>query len=435
MRRLLLAGWAWGFALLAAGEAAVGEEREEGAPAAKEERPAVEPILEKPPAPPPGRGAQHVKTLAAAERPYLVYLPPSYREGEPAAMVLALTGATCEPAWEIAGWRALADRHGFLVVAPRMSHSGKDWGKEGKREPDFEKDLAACLAIHAEVTRDYSVDRFAVMASGYSAGGVVASRLAAEHPDLFPYLTLRGGNFFGGLRAPADRAELFATGAVGIILGEGDPYRDALAAQAEQCKAFFEGMKAAVDRIDVEKAGHWPVQAPAADWFSQKLKADAARRARERGAEKALRGADAALAKGALGEALASLRAIAPETDPRIRLWADPSVAALRKRAADRLAEVAAQEGSGGPVWAEAAYRRLADEIGSEEEAGKAAHAKAEGIRSSSAYEAELALRKAEEKREFSLPDYRIALRKLIERYPGTAAAEKAREILEETAR
>jgi poly(hydroxyalkanoate) depolymerase family esterase len=123
-----------------------------------------------------------------------VYLPVGHRRTTRVPLVMLLHG--CNQASEefVAATRfaALADRHGFVIVAPRQSRGYQPGGcwrwyesghqARGAGEPAILAGITAQLL--AEPSR-WRIDPSRVYAAGLSAGGAMALVLAATYPEVF----------------------------------------------------------------------------------------------------------------------------------------------------------------------------------------------------------------------------------------------------------
>jgi polyhydroxybutyrate depolymerase len=107
-------------------------------------------------------------------------------------LVVALHGAfsTARKFERDSGFSLLADREGFLVVYPqgiglgdlfRHWNSGHCCGKARRMNLD---DVGFVLATVDNVARRNPVDRARVYFAGFSNGGMLAYRIAAEHPEV-----------------------------------------------------------------------------------------------------------------------------------------------------------------------------------------------------------------------------------------------------------
>jgi poly(hydroxyalkanoate) depolymerase family esterase len=130
---------------------------------------------------------------------YELYVPSTYTAGTPVPLVVALHGCTqtADSFRLLSRWDALAEAKGFIVVFPQQdpnANSQKCW--------DFFQDAsmhrsagepARIAAVTSFIQRNYAVDPSRVYASGLSAGGAMASVMAATYPDLFAAIGIGSG--------------------------------------------------------------------------------------------------------------------------------------------------------------------------------------------------------------------------------------------------
>ncbi|WP_454718827.1 extracellular catalytic domain type 1 short-chain-length polyhydroxyalkanoate depolymerase [Caulobacter segnis] len=108
-----------------------------------------------------------------------------------APLVVVLHGCTqSAEAYAVnAGWTALADRFGFMVLAPQQSASNNpnrcfNWFSPADvRRGEGEAASIAAMVSHAVRTHDLDANR--VFITGLSAGGAMAAAMLAVYPDLF----------------------------------------------------------------------------------------------------------------------------------------------------------------------------------------------------------------------------------------------------------
>jgi poly(hydroxyalkanoate) depolymerase family esterase len=121
-------------------------------------------------------------------------LPPS------PALVVILHGCTQSAAAydHGAGWSTLAERYGFVLLAPEQQQANNPktcftWFQPG----DTQRGQGEALSIRQMVDRmaaDHGVDRSRIFVTGLSAGGAMTSVMLATYPDVFA-----GGAIIAGL--------------------------------------------------------------------------------------------------------------------------------------------------------------------------------------------------------------------------------------------
>jgi poly(hydroxyalkanoate) depolymerase family esterase len=170
----------------------------------------------------PGRWLRSTHVGPAGSRSYDVYLPAGHRRTVPVPLVMLLHGCnqTAEEFVAATRFTALADRHGFVVVAPRQTRvhqAGGCWRwyeaghqSRGAGEPAVLAGIAA--QVLAEPSR-WRIDRTRVYAAGISAGGAMSLILAATYPDVFAAVGVHS--------APAYRSASSGRKALGAMRGRG----------------------------------------------------------------------------------------------------------------------------------------------------------------------------------------------------------------------
>jgi len=142
-------------------------------------------------------------------RPVRVHVPDGLDPATPAPLVVALHGCTQTAATFAAG--ALldqeAERHGFVAAYPEQLREDNAQGcwnwftaehqARGGGEPAFI--AGATRAVMAEASR-WTIDPQRVFVVGMSAGGAMASVLAATHPDVFAAVAVHSGLAYGTAR-------------------------------------------------------------------------------------------------------------------------------------------------------------------------------------------------------------------------------------------
>ncbi|MBK9363878.1 MAG: PHB depolymerase family esterase [Rubrivivax sp.] len=145
-------------------------------------------------------------THAALTRGYKLYVPPG-AQGRSRPLVVMLHGCT-QDADDFAagtGMNALADEHGCLVLYPAQAADANpsrcwNWFKHNHQGRD--RGEAACIAAMAQaVVRAQGADADRVYIAGLSAGGAMASAVAAAHPDVFAAVGVHSGLAPGAARS------------------------------------------------------------------------------------------------------------------------------------------------------------------------------------------------------------------------------------------
>ncbi|TFG59275.1 MAG: alpha/beta hydrolase, partial [Deltaproteobacteria bacterium] len=122
----------------------------------------------------------------------LVHVPPGYRPETPVPLVVVLHGAfdTADGMEISSGFSLLADRDRFIVLYPNgMGILGflQHWNAGhccGKAASDQLDDVGFVAAAIEDVSSRFNVDRDRVYMVGFSNGGMLAYRFAAERGDL-----------------------------------------------------------------------------------------------------------------------------------------------------------------------------------------------------------------------------------------------------------
>ena len=154
----------------------------------------------------PGAATAATGTLSSADytgpegtQHYELYVPSTYKAGTPMPLVVALHGCTQtgDGFRLLTRWDALAEAKGFIAVFPQQdanSNNQKCWNffqdahmHRSGGEP------ALIAAVTRSIASSYAVDPHRVYATGLSAGGAMASVLAATHPDLFAAIGIGSG--------------------------------------------------------------------------------------------------------------------------------------------------------------------------------------------------------------------------------------------------
>ena len=148
------------------------------------------------------------KRVSGVRRSYYVHVPAGHDGTTPLPVVVALHGAfgSGREFERESGFSLLADREGFLVVYPqgiglgdlfRHWNAGHCCGKAKKINLD---DVGFVLSAVDDAARCNPVDRSRLYLVGFSNGGMLAYRIAAEHPDVVAVVAVASATI-GGIPA------------------------------------------------------------------------------------------------------------------------------------------------------------------------------------------------------------------------------------------
>jgi len=135
-------------------------------------------------------------------RNFKLWVPETLEKGRPSPLVMVLHGCThdAKDMAEISGMNEVAKANKFLVAYPEQSRLANlmkcwNWFKpnhqtRGAGEPSI------LAAVVDQICSSHNVDRDRVYVVGVSAGGAMASILAATYPDLFEAVAVFAGAEF-----------------------------------------------------------------------------------------------------------------------------------------------------------------------------------------------------------------------------------------------
>jgi len=180
---------------------------------------------------------------AGGSRNFKLWVPSALEKtvekGRASPLVMLLHGCThdAEDMAEISGMNKVAEANRFLVVYPeqtRLANLLKCWNwfhpKHQARDAGEPSILAAVVE---QVCSTHNVDPDRIYVAGVSAGGAMASILAATYPDVFAGVAVFAGTEFKA-------ATSFSEGLAAMKRGGPDPVR--------QGELAFEAMRAGLER-------------------------------------------------------------------------------------------------------------------------------------------------------------------------------------------
>jgi polyhydroxybutyrate depolymerase len=147
------------------------------------------------------------------QRHFILHIPEGYNVSRPCPLVVVLHGAfsTAREMEKWSGWIRLADREGFIVIYPEgigilgyLQH----WNAGhccGKAVEDDWNDVAFIEEAIDGMCRQYAVDKRRIYMVGFSNGGMMAYRFAAERSTKLAAVASVSGAI--GSRASLDQPE------------------------------------------------------------------------------------------------------------------------------------------------------------------------------------------------------------------------------------
>lgn len=124
------------------------------------------------------------------ERTFRLFLPPTYDDGEPLPLLVALHPAGTDGAGmaQITRFDELALAENFIVVYPDGPGGYWDYGagfEEWDVVPDVRDDPGYIEALVAHLDEKLTIDKTQIYAVGFSNGARMAYRLGCEYPEIF----------------------------------------------------------------------------------------------------------------------------------------------------------------------------------------------------------------------------------------------------------
>jgi polyhydroxybutyrate depolymerase len=164
-------------------------------------------------------GGPRTLQVNGVERTYLLDVPPSYRPGTPAPLVMVFHGAggSGRRMAPHTGFSRLAAREGFVAVYPDGLR--RRWN-DGRSAVATQDDVGFVKALLDTLERELSLDSTRVYATGISNGAMFSYRLACELPGVFAAIAPVAGATPANLAETCGRTEPVS---VLAIQGTADP--------------------------------------------------------------------------------------------------------------------------------------------------------------------------------------------------------------------
>ena len=205
---------------------------------------------------PAPEGKIHDLDAAKSGAGYSLYVPKWYTPEEDWPLVISLHGTfgydgAHRQVREIA---YLADRHGFILVAPQLkSVQGILPVEKNLWRRDLARDRALVLELIDELSDTYNIDTDTVLLTGFSAGGFVMYDAGLRHPDRFHMLIGRSINCSTDIFEEVELTDEARKLNIFLFWGKDDPAADMgwKAYEYLRMRGFYNTRK---DRI---KGGHW----------------------------------------------------------------------------------------------------------------------------------------------------------------------------------
>jgi len=125
--------------------------------------------------------------------PYAVFVPSSYRQGQPTPLLVSLHGLGRTHDWLMGyeGFLDYAEEYGFIVVTP-LGYTRRGWYGSRATEPAqiaqySEQDVMNVIAL---MRNEFTIDPSRLFLWGHSMGGAGTYHLAVNNPGMFAALAV-----------------------------------------------------------------------------------------------------------------------------------------------------------------------------------------------------------------------------------------------------
>ena len=197
------------------------------------------------PAPAAGATTRYAFTFDGLEREALARVPKSAKSGAAVVVVFDHTLRTADDAFLRSSWAELADKEGFIVVAPQGV--GKQWndgrGDSLSRTVSTADDVRFIQAAVRQIATETQASLDHVYVTGVSNGGMMTMRLACEAPTFFkaaaPVIARLPNATANACREKPPMPALFINGTADpLITYDGSPPTSALVRDAKPLDAL-----------------------------------------------------------------------------------------------------------------------------------------------------------------------------------------------------
>lgn len=146
-----------------------------------------------------------------ADMPYALFIPSSYTPGKPSPLIVDLHGLNITPLMQMLfdGTTDLAERHGFIVLAPMGFNLAGWWGARETRTSEL-SEIDAMTLLKA-IRQQYAVDSDRIYLMGHSMGGAGTYHLGGKYNDMWAGIAPISAAGGIGDAAAAEHYRSFAT--------------------------------------------------------------------------------------------------------------------------------------------------------------------------------------------------------------------------------